>query len=399
MVALMVIYVDEKKRRVPEVRFEGFTEPWDAHRLGQIASITDTKHATAPVASVTTQYKMIRTSCISDGFLLEHLMNSVAKDTYESWSERIVLKEDDLVFSREAPIGEVAVIPKSTNRFFLGQRMVGIRLYCWNSLFLKYQMYAPKFRNEIRVRNAASTTVANFGISDICMQEFTFPSNEEQTAIGNFFRSLDDTIALEKQQYNKMVSVKKSMLEKMFPKKGATVPEIRFDGFTETWEQRKLIDIAPLQRGYDLPQSNMDVGNYPVVMSNGVLHYHNEFKAIGPGVVTGRSGTIGKVHYIKENYWPHNTSLWVTDFKGNLPLFIFYLFGTLDFSRFGTGSGVPTLNRNHIHEKYSYIPSFLDEQTAIGNFFRNLDDLIHHYSQSIEKLQNIKKACLCKMFV
>jgi type I restriction enzyme, S subunit len=84
-----------------------------------------------------------------------------------------------------------------------------------------------------------------------------------------------------------------------------------------SWEQRKVVEVAPLQRGFDLPASQMKDGPYPVIMSNGVGGWHSQYKAKGPGVVTGRSGTIGKLHYIEDNYWPHNTTLWVTNFHGN----------------------------------------------------------------------------------
>ena len=85
----------------------------------------------------------------------------------------------------------------------------------------------------------------------------------------------------------------------------------------EMWEIKKLKDVAPLQRGFDLPYSQMKTGIYPVVFSNGIGAYHSEYMIPGPGVVTGRSVTIGKVHFVQKNYWPHNTSLWVTDFHGN----------------------------------------------------------------------------------
>ena len=84
-----------------------------------------------------------------------------------------------------------------------------------------------------------------------------------------------------------------------------------------SWEQRKLGEVAPLQRGFDLPVNQMMPGPYPVVMSNGIGGWHSKYMVKGPGVVTGRSGTIGSLHYIEQNFWPHNTSLWVTSFNGN----------------------------------------------------------------------------------
>ncbi|AQQ70758.1 hypothetical protein SMSP2_01119 [Limihaloglobus sulfuriphilus] len=91
----------------------------------------------------------------------------------------------------------------------------------------------------------------------------------------------------------------------------------------EDWDVKEIKHIAPLQRGFDLPNTKLQKGEFPVVYSNGVEHYHIEYKVRAPGVVTGRSGTIGKVTFINENYWPHNTSLWVTDFQKNVPLFIY----------------------------------------------------------------------------
>ena len=168
--------------------------------------------------------------------------------------------------------------------------------------------------------------------------------------------------------------------------------------FSAAWEQRKLGGIAPLQRGFDLPKSKMKAGRYPVVMSNGINGYHSESKAKAPGVVTGRSGTIGNLHYIESDYWPHNTALWVTDFKGNVPLYTYYMYQQLDLSRYGTGSGVPTLNRNDVHDAKIHIPE-PDEQTRISDFFHALDHLITLHQRELIKLQNMKKALLEKMFV
>jgi type I restriction enzyme S subunit len=93
----------------------------------------------------------------------------------------------------------------------------------------------------------------------------------------------------------------------------------------------------------------------------------------GPGVVTGRSGTIGKVHFIEEDFWPHNTSLWVTSFKNNWPRFIFYLLTKLGLEKLGTGSGVPTLNRNDVHAQNVRIPPSTEEQTAIAAVLSDMD--------------------------
>src|SRR5690554_6600677 len=166
------------------------------------------------------------------------------------------------------------------------------------------------------------------------------------------------------------------------------VPEVRFKGFSGEWEEKKIFEAAPLQRGFDLPKSKMKNGNYPVVMSNGVNEYHSDFMVKGPGVITGRSGTIGNVHYSESNYWPHNTTLWVTCYYENHPRYIYFMYKRLGLQRYGTGSGVPTLNRNDVHDKKIKIPQF-NEQVKISDFFLHLDQLITLHQKKYNKLMNI----------
>lgn len=153
-------------------------------------------------------------------------------------------------------------------------------------------------------------------------------------------------------------------------------PQYKCINYTPAWEQRKLGEVAPLQRGFDLPVNQMTPGPYPVVMSNGIGGWHSKYMVKGPGVVTGRSGTIGSLHYIEQNFWPHNTSLWVTSFNGNEPRFIYWLYASIGLERFGSGSGVPTLNRNDVHDLRVGFPCDVAEQRRIGTFFSRLDTLI-----------------------
>lgn len=114
----------------------------------------------------------------------------------------------------------------------------------------------------------------------------------------------------------------------------------------EGWVEKLVADIVPLQRGFDLPTTNIENGKYPVIYSNGVGNFHKYYMVKAPGVITGRSGTIGSLTFTDVDYFPHNTTLWVTDFNGNDAKFIYYLFHLIDWVRYASGSGVPTLNRN-----------------------------------------------------
>ena len=173
--------------------------------------------------------------------------------------------------------------------------------------------------------------------------------------------------------------------------KKLNVPNLRFPEFQGEWISKTIGDIAPLQRGFDLPTGQICNGKIPVVYSNGIMNHHSSYKCVAPGVVTGRSGTIGKFTYIEDGYyWPHNTSLWVTDFHDNNPKFIYYLYQTIHIEQYSTGSGVPTLNRNNVHRHKTFIPK-LKEQNKTAAFLSLLDERISTQSKIIDKQQSLIK--------
>ena len=166
----------------------------------------------------------------------------------------------------------------------------------------------------------------------------------------------------------------------------------------DDWEVTTIGDLAPLQRGFDLPTSQLEEGSYPVVYSNGVVNYHKVPMVKGPGVVTGRSGTLGKVHFVEVDYWPHNTSLWVTKFNNNDPRFIYYLYGFVGFERFASGSGVPTLNRNDAHSFHVATPSTRSEQNVIAEALSDADAYIESLELLIAKKRLIKQGTMQELF-
>ena len=177
------------------------------------------------------------------------------------------------------------------------------------------------------------------------------------------------------------------------------VPDLRFPEFTGEWQCKAIGKVAPLQRGFDLPTQNLVEGIYPVIYSNGILQHHDKYKCEAPGLITGRSGTIGKFTYIDSGfYWPHNTSLWVTDFCGNCPKFIYYLYQTVHIEQFSTGSGVPTLNRNDVHRYKTFVPTAIVEQEKIAKFLSILDERIATQNKIIEDLKKLKSAICEKLF-
>ena len=149
-----------------------------------------------------------------------------------------------------------------------------------------------------------------------------------------------------------------------------------------------LNEFITLQRGFDLPQDKRIKGDIPVIASTGIVGYHNEEKVQAPGVVIGRSGSIGGGQYITNNFWPLNTTLWVKDFKGHHPRFVYYLLKSIDFSQFNVGSGVPTLNRNHLSGVLVADTSYSYEK-EVSNVIGILDDKINlnkKINQTLEQM-------------
>ena len=154
------------------------------------------------------------------------------------------------------------------------------------------------------------------------------------------------------------------------------------------WKECKLGDVINLKRGYDLPTQSRKTGDVPIFSSSGVTDYHIEPMAKGPGVVTGRYGTVGQVFYSDGDYWPLNTTLYVQDFKGNAPKFIYYFLKGFDFEKYSDKSAVPGINRNDVHTEKVRIPE-IEEQKSIASILSSLDDkidLLHRQNKTLEAL-------------
>ena len=164
------------------------------------------------------------------------------------------------------------------------------------------------------------------------------------------------------------------------------------------WKSLRFRDFVTLQRGFDLPKSQMDDGDVPVLGSQCVIGFHNEAKVKPPGVVTGRSGTLGLVQYTDQPYWPHNTALWVRDFKGNDPRFVYYKLQTLHLERFNGGVSVPTLNRNVLDTLPLEVP-VLSAQKRISSILSAYDDLSENNRRRIQLLEQAARLLYKEWFV
>lgn len=160
-----------------------------------------------------------------------------------------------------------------------------------------------------------------------------------------------------------------------------------------------LGDLIELKRGYDLPKKQRVAGHVPLISSAGLSDCHDEAKVKGPGVITGRYGTIGEVFYINDDFWPLNTTLYVKDFKGNHPKFIYYFLKTINYLQFSDKAAVPGVNRNHLHKASILVPLNIDEQKQIAKILSDLDDKIHLNNQINQTLESIAQAIFKSWFI
>jgi type I restriction enzyme S subunit len=224
---------------------------------------------------------------------------------------------------------------------------------------------------------------------------FFLPPLPEQKKIAEILSTVDQAIEKVDEAIEKAQRLKKGLMQELLTN-GIGHKEFKdteIGRIPKEWEVKKLINIGTLQRGHDLPNQERIKGKYPVIGSNGVVGYHSVYKVKGPGVIIGRSGTLGKVYFSSDDYWPLNTSLYVIDFHGNSPIFVYYFFQYIDMSQFFAGTGVPTLNRNLLHP-IKFAIANLPEQQKIAEILSALDERIDLLRTRKEKLEMIKKGLM-----
>ncbi|MCL4526002.1 MAG: restriction endonuclease subunit S [Gammaproteobacteria bacterium] len=170
-------------------------------------------------------------------------------------------------------------------------------------------------------------------------------------------------------------------------------------GMGGEWKDCSLGDVVELKRGYDLPQKERLPGDVPLVSSSGVTDTHAKAMVKGPGVVTGRYGTLGQVFYVEQDFWPLNTTLYVRDFKGNDPRFISYFLRDVDFLAYSDKAAVPGLNRNHLHQAKVRIPVDPAEQCRIAHILDTLDDKIENNRKTAKTLEAMAQTIFQSWFV
>ena len=252
---------------------------------------------------------------------------------------------------------------------------------------VNYLYYAITNMNLCKYFSGA--TIPHIYFKDYCKESVPLPSLAEQKQIALVLDKATSLITLRKQQLEKLDLLIKSKFIEMFG-----------DPLTNPmgWDTVKFTDVLVLQRGFDLATNQRDLsGDINVYGSNGILTKHNKSKVTGGGIITGRSGTIGKVNYTFEDFWPLNTTLFSKDLRGNNIIYLAYLLKNFNVERFSAGTGVPTLNRNLIHSEKIYTVT-LPLQQQFADFVEHVETLKSTLQKSLALLEMQYKALMQKYF-
>ena len=389
-----------EQAKVPAIRFAGFTDPWEQRKLGEIADKVTEKNLDGNITEVLTnsaEYGVINQT--------EFFDHAVAKES--NIAGYYVIAPGDFVYnpriSATAPVGPI-------RRNTLGIHGVMSPLYtvfrltdAVDGTYLSHFFKTNGWHGFMKLEGNSGARSDRFSIGDATFFEMPIPvpSSSEQHAIGSFFSRLDDLITLHQRKYDKLVIFKKSMLEKMFPKDGESVPEIRFAGFTDPWEQRKLGELSSEFQSGDFISAEEILGSgpYPVYGGNGLRGYAKQYNHDGFYALIGRQGALcGNVNTaVGKAYFTEHAVAVKANFLHDTR-FLAHLLGCMDLGRYSGQSAQPGLAVGVLKEVETTVPSKAEQQ-AIGSFFSRLDSLITLHQRKLELLQDIKKSLLDKMFV
>ena len=390
--------MSKEKRRVPKLRFPGFTEDWEQRKLGSIGSTytglsgktkEDFGHGEAQYIT----YLNVFQNTVSDITMTD----KVEIDTTQN-----EVKYGDVLFttSSETPeeVGMSSVWLGHMPNIYLNSFCFGFRPnQKIDPYFLGYSLRAPYMRDKIKIL-AQGISRYNISKNKVMELEISLPNNEEQRLLGNFLRNIDLSITLHQRKLDNLKLKKKALLQKLFPKNGERYPELRFPGFTDAWEQRKLEDICSYQSS-SLTINDIDEnGLYDLYDANSLIGKTNKGYMKMEYITIIKDGAgVGRTRILPKNSMFLGTMGALTP-KNSYLGFLYQLVTNANLGKICTGSTIPHIYFKDYGKLKFCIPSII-EQEVIGKFFNNIDYLITLHQRKLEHLQLQKKALLQQMFV
>ena len=382
-----------EKQLKPAIRFRGFTDPWEQRKVGEVS---ESYSGGTPSVGVKEYYggqiPFIRSAEINSEITELFLTEEGLKNS----SARLVAVGDILYALYGATSGEVG---RARLKGAINQAILAIKPHTdYDSEYLAQWLRKSKHSIIETYLQGGQGNLSGTIVKELSVD---FPSLKEQKAIGDFFRQLDNLITLHQRKYDKLQVIKKAMLEKMFPRNGSNIPEIRFRGFTDPWEQRKLGELCAKFKSGDFISAEeiFLAGNYPVYGGNGLRGYTNRYNHDGDFALIGRQGALcGNMNYSSGKAYFTEHAVAVQANGMNDTRFLFYCFSNMNLGQFSGQSAQPGLAVSKLIELTTSVPGKA-EQEKISSTLTFLDNLITLHQRELEKLQKIKKAMLEKMFV
>ena len=397
-----------KKSDAPAIRFKGFSDAWEQRKLGELALFN-------PKDELPQTFEYVDLESVVGTEMLSH--RTEVKSSAPSRAQRLA-HTGDLFYQTVRPYQKNNYLfEKPDNNYVFSTGYAQMRPYV-DGYFLLSLVQSERFVKVV-LDNCTGTSYPAINANDLAEIEVAAPSDEsEAQKIGTIFRSIDNLITLHQRKFEKLTNVKKSMLEKMFPQNGSSYPEIRFKGFTDPWEQRKLGELGTITTGStpstSIPDYYSDDGIVWVtptdICENITFESARKLSDLGQQVgrvVPKNTILVTCIASIGKNTMLGNTGSFNQQINGLTPNekecdpYFLLTESALWSAKMKSSAAAGTMqivNRTEFSELKTWLPNLIEQQ-AISDFFRQLDNLITLHQRELEKLQNIKKSMLEKMFV
>ena len=381
--------------KVPELRFAGFADDWEERKLGELGSVAMNRRIFKDQTSENEEVPFFKIGTFGskpDAF--------ISRELFEEYKLKYPYPEiGDILISASGSIGRT-VVYQGEDEYFQDSNIVWLKHD--NRLDNKF---LKQFYSIVKWQGLEGSTIKRLYNKNILDTDISIPSTIEQNKIGMFFEQLDDTIALHQRKLDLLKEQKKGYLQKMFPKNGSKVPELRFAGFADDWEERKLSDIADRFDNLRVPitASDRKSGDTPYYGANGIQDYVEGFTHDGEFILVAEDGANDlknyPVQYVNGKVWVNNHAhvlqgkKTITDNK-----FLMNSIKNFNIEPFLVGGGRAKLNADVMMKLNVLLPTF-EEQEKIGSFFKQLDDTITLHQRKLDLLKEQKKGFLQKMFI
>ena len=424
---------NEKK---PALRFKGFTDPWEQRKLAELTkTITTGKSVNSDEGEVSDgDIGVLKTSCVS----YDRFNSSESKPVVKSEQQLVkcAVEKDSVIVSRmNTPerVGACGYVSTDFPNLFLPDRLWKLKFQDTVDTYFVYMMLVSSAYKEKITSMASGTSGSMYNIpkETFLNLQLVIPAKiDEQKQLGKILKKIDTLITLHQRKYEKLVNIKKSMLDKMFPQNGASVPEIRFKGFTDPWEQRKLAELTKtITTGKSVNSDEGEVSDGDIgVLKTSCVSYDrfnsSESKPVvkseqqlvkcaveKDSVIVSRMNTperVGACGYVSTDF-PNlflPDRLWKLKFQDTVDTYFVYMMlvssaykEKITSMASGTSGSMYNIPKETFLNLQLVIPAKIDEQKQLGKILKKIDTLITLHQRKLEKLQNIKKSCLEKMFV